>query len=1225
MKNLFHLLLGSMLIWLPVRGISQPGAEWWQPSSARGTDPMQWVQPTSQQAIYQLDLSALSNWLVQAPEEFNARGQALTITLPTPDGTLERFQVVRTHVLAPDLGARYPSIMTFLGQGVDDPQATIRCDVTEQGFHGIVMGAEGTFFIEPLTLQSNEHYQVYRYQNIVRQNSLGCGVDEHLLKEAEGALPDLDSGHSDDEHAQRQDGTDDLESGDQLYTYNLAVSCDFRYCNSVTAGNPTVSGALSALTTTINQVNAIYERDLTIRFQLNSNNDQLMFINQSTDPFALSGSTGDPSTMITENPQVIDSRIGIGSYDIGHTFTSINSSTAGAAGVGYFFSVCATGSGQGLGDPHKANGASAGQTLPAGAQFLETVTHEFGHQFNGRHSFNTNDPQCSGPRDPTRPFEPASGSTIMSYAGLCGLNLQQSSDLYFNTGSYETMYNFSRTGTPCVGLSNTGNTAPVIDAGITGTTIPKETPFELTASATDAEDMSLTYCWEQADIGPAGNPDNPAGNAPIFRSFSPSANPTRVFPSLSSILNGTTIFGETYPTYGRDLTFRVTVRDNHPGAGGVGYEEVQFDVSNIAGPFLVSSPNGAETLIGGAVAEITWDPANTDANPVNCAAVDIYLSTNGGFNYPILLASQVPNDGSQEVFMPDLPGSDNRIKIKASENIFFDLSDNNFTIQSAAAPDLALLSEREEIVICPSAVATFELYTSGIGGFSGAFNLQTSGLPGGITLSSIPAQPEVGDTVLVTLTADDTVSQGMISFGLFATAPGVSESVILDLQIDDGLPLAPGIATPLNGAPDQPRRPNLAWQSTPNATGYRFELAADPSFSTLLESSDQLGTNYQVVNALDPQGVYFWRVAATSDCGQGAFSRLGAIQVGNCETFAPTDLPQTIPQFGSPAVVSSSVSVTNSNIISSLAVRNIQGTHDDVNELTFVFRKSGGGEATLISRPCPLGAANFNLSFADLPQTVFPPCPPTDGGTYQPTDPLSVFAGSPASGNYSLRIIDSVNFGIGQFDNWELEMCFEGSDPLTVGANDTLYLLRGEEKTIDNSLLQVTSNSSAPSAVTYTLSSLPAYGTLKRNGIALSLGDPFTQADIDNGLISYEQDGSQQPFDAFDYSTLDQNNGWSGLQTFNVRVTDVVSVAKATTKPLRIFPNPTDDKLTVALPDGLQEAQVTLFNQQGQQLQQRQVRGQQALSLSLGNYPAGLYLVRVQAEGRTWVEKVQVK
>ena len=1215
-----------MLIWLPVGGISQPGAEWWQPSSARGIDPAQWVQPTRQQAIYQLNLPALSNWLGQAPEEFDPRGQALTITLPNPEGALQQFQVMRTHVLAPDLGARFPSIMTWVGQGVDDPQATIRCDVTEQGFHAIILGSEGIQFIEPLTLQTTAHYQVYRYREVIRQESLGCGVDEHLLEQAEGLLPawDTDS-DSDPDHSQRQDEPEDFESGDQLYTYNLAVSCDFRYCNSVTAGNPNVSGALSALTTTINQVNAIYERDLTIRFQLNSNNDQLMFINQSTDPFALSGSTGDPSTMITENPQVIDSRIGIGSYDIGHTFTSINSSTAGAAGVGYFFSVCATGSGQSLGNPHKANGASAGQTLPAGAQFLETVTHEFGHQFNGRHSFNTNDPQCNGPRDPTRPFEPASGSTIMSYAGLCGLNLQQSSDLYFNAGSYETMHNFSRTGTPCVGLSNTGNTAPVIDPGFTGTAIPKETPFELIAVATDAEDMNLTYCWEQADIGPAGNPDNPVGNAPIFRSFPPSTSPIRIFPRLNSILNGTTIFGETYPTYARDLTFRVTVRDNHPGAGGVSYEEVQFDVSNTAGPFLVDFPNGAETLTAGGVTEIIWDPANTDANPVNCATVDIYLSTDGGFNYPTLLASQVPNDGSERVFMPDLPGNNNRIKIKASENIFFDLSDDNFTIEAGAFPDLALLLEREEIVICPSAVATFELYSSGIGGFAGAFNLQASGLPSGISLSSVPAQPEAGDTVLVTLTADDTISQGLLSFVLFASAPGVSESLILNLRIDEGLPAAPNIAAPLNGAFDQASRPNLAWQNIPNATGYRFELSDDPSFSTLLESSDQIGTNYQVVDPLDAQGVYFWRVAAISDCGQGAFSRLGAIQVGNCESFLPTDLPQTIPPFGSPAVVSSSVSVTNPNTISSLAVRNLQGTHDNVNELTFTLRKSGGGSATLISRPCALGAENFNLSFADLPQAVFPPCPPTDGGTYQPSEPLSVFAGGPASGNYSLRIIDSVNFGDGQLDNWELEMCFEGGDPLTVGVNDTLYLLRGEEKTIDNALLQVNSNSSAASAVTYTLSSLPAYGSLKRDGIELGLGEVFTQADIDNGLISYAQDGSQQAFDAFTYSTLDQNNGWSGLQRFNIRVTDVVSIAQASVEPLRIFPNPTDGKLTVALPDGLREAHVSLFNQQGEQLQQRQVRGEQALSLSLGQYPAGLYLLRVRAQGRTWAEKVQVK
>ncbi len=451
----------------------------------------------------------------------------------------------------------------------------------------------------------------------------------------------------------------------QLRTYRTAIATTGEY---TTFHGGTVAAGLAAVVTALNRVNGVYEKEASIRMVLIANNDLLIYTNASTDPY----SNTNGNAMLSQNITTCNNIIGSANYDIGHVFST------GGGGVAYLGSVCGS---------QKAGGVT-GLPSPTGDPFyIDYVAHEMGHQYGGNHTFNSTTGSCGGGnRNAGTAYEPGSGSTIMAYAGICSPNnLQNNSDPYFVAKSLDEIIQFSNGGgNSCAVVTNTGNNNPVVTLGPGGQTIPISTPFTLTGTATDPNNDPLTYCWEQYDLGPAGSWNAPSGNAPLFRSFNPVTTGTRTFPKLSSLLNNVQVIGEVLPTYTRNLSFVLVARDNKAGGGGVGFEYISYAVTASAGPFLVTSPNTAVTLNANLPQTITWDAANTNIAPVNCANVNIKLSTDGGNTFETTLAANTPNDGNATVNLPMVSTTTARIKIEAADNIFFDISNTNFSITTVS-------------------------------------------------------------------------------------------------------------------------------------------------------------------------------------------------------------------------------------------------------------------------------------------------------------------------------------------------------------------------------------------------------------------------------------------------------------------------------------------------------------------------------------------------------------
>ena len=621
-----------------------------------------WIVPQSYRTVG-LNVDALQAVLDAAPMEGTpaAATSDVVLALPLPDGGYGRFRIVESPVMAPELAAKFPEITTYAGQGLDDPTATTRFDWTPTGFHAIIFGLSGTVYIDPYSRNDNTTYISYHKRDFVPNPD----------KQYEETMPISVDGDADHdltaELAELVDHGVLPPTGAQLRTYRLAMAATGEY--TIFHGG-TVPLAMAAIVTTVNRVDGVYERETAIRMVLIATNDLIVYTNPSTDPYT----NNNGSTMLGQNQTNLDSVIGSANYDIGHVFST------GGGGVAYLGVVCRA--------SWKARGVT-GSSAPVGDPFdIDYVAHEMGHQYGGNHSFNGNAGSCSGGnRNGPTAYEPGSGSTIMAYAGICGAqDLQPHSDDYFHGVNLDEIVTYSTAGSGngCPVVTDTGNQPPSVSAGVGGFTIPSQTAFTLTGSADDPDGDALTYNWEEFDLGAAGAPNNPL-NPPFFRSWPSVASPSRTFPRLSDLVNGTTVIGEVLPNATRSMTYRLTARDNRMGGGGVNSSSITFNVTTAAGPFQVIAPNTAVSWTGNSTQSITWNVANTTAAPVSCLNVAIGLSTDGGLTYPTVLAASTPNDGTETVTIPNINTTTARVKVSCTSNVFFDISNVDFSIVPSAA------------------------------------------------------------------------------------------------------------------------------------------------------------------------------------------------------------------------------------------------------------------------------------------------------------------------------------------------------------------------------------------------------------------------------------------------------------------------------------------------------------------------------------------------------------
>ena len=335
------------------------------------------------------------------------------------------------------------------------------------------------------------------------------------------------------------------------------------------------------------------------------------------------------------------------------------------------------------------------------------------------------------------------------------------------------------------------------------------------------------------------------------------------------------------------------------------------------------------------------------------------------------------------------------------------------------------------IEICAPDSAQFMITVSP--NFQSDVELSVDNLPMGLvaTFDANPIMP--GDTTFLTISNTSILSSGDYTFSVIGADSTESNFSNLTLNVTSSIPTVPAPVLPADGALDVSLFPLLTWEPVPVAN-YAVQVATDPDFTNQIINTPYFAENeYQVPIALQPLQLYYWRVQGNNTCGSSEWSEVHTFTTASiiCASDNSLDVPILISENGEP-VITSTLQVTTTGPINDVNVNDVVINHTWVSDIRIELTSPSGTTIELLNNVGGGDCEEDDIAIGFDDQSPNPYAlldglcditPPALSGVFQPSEPLSTFAGEEASGVWTLTVFDDADFDGGSLENWALEIC----------------------------------------------------------------------------------------------------------------------------------------------------------------------------------------------------------